>query len=348
MDKFAERSHRTKTIMNKKISNILKYILSAAVAGILLYFSFKAVSWEDFIEGLKNCRWEYVVLGMVASVVAAWLRGVRWRQLLLPIDPSTKKITTFNAVNIGYIANFVFPRIGEFVRCGVITRRSATTEDGTEKKASYDKVLGTVVLERGWDMLSMLILLVVLLCARWEKFGSFFVTEMWEPVSARISFSIWWLIAVLIAVMAAAGYVIWWGRERNPFCRKLWGILTGLMKGFSSCLKMDRKWIFFAQTAAIWGMYWAMATATMWAIPDLDGLNVIDALFLSLAGSLGWLIPVPGGFGAFHFVVSLALQAIYGIPFELGIIFATLSHESQAITMALAGGLSYSCESLKK
>lgn len=334
--------------MNKKISNILKYILSAAVAGILLYFSFKAVSWEDFIEGLKNCRWEYVVLGMVASVVAAWLRGVRWRQLLLPIDPSTKKITTFNAVNIGYIANFVFPRIGEFVRCGVITRRSATTEDGTEKKASYDKVLGTVVLERGWDMLSMLILLVVLLCARWEKFGSFFVTEMWEPVSARISFSIWWLIAVLIAVMAAAGYVICWGRERNPFCRRLWGILTGLMKGFSSCLKMDRKWLFFAQTAAIWGMYWAMATATMWAIPDLDGLNVIDALFLSLAGSLGWLIPVPGGFGAFHFVVSLALQAIYGIPFELGIIFATLSHESQAITMALAGGLSYSCESLKK
>ena len=262
--------------------------------------------------------------------------------------PFDKKITTFNAVNIGYIANFVFPRIGEFVRCGVITRRSATTEDGTEKKASYDKVLGTVVLERGWDMLSMLILLVVLLCARWEKFGSFFVTEMWEPVSARISFSIWWLIAVLIAVMAAAGYVIWWGRERNPYCRRLWGILTGLMKGFSSCLKMDRKWIFFAQTAAIWGMYWAMATATMWAIPDLDGLNVIDALFLSLAGSLGWLIPVPGGFGAFHFVVSLALQAIYGIPFELGIIFATLSHESQAITMALAGGLSYSCESLKK
>ena len=334
--------------MNKKIANTFKYIISATVAGLLLYFSFKAVSWVEFIEGIRNCRWEYVLLAMAASIVAAWLRGIRWRQLLLPIDPSTKKITTFNAVNIGYIANFVFPRIGEFVRCGVITRRSATSEDGKEKKASYDKVLGTVVLERGWDMLSMIILLVVLLCARWEKFGSFFITEMWEPVSERISFSIWWLITALVAIMAAGGIVIWRSRERNPLCRKLWGILSGLMKGFSSCLKMDRKWIFFAQTAAIWGMYWAMATATMWAIPDLDGLNVIDALFLSLAGSLGWLIPVPGGFGAFHFVVSLALQAIYGIPFELGIIFATLSHESQAITMALAGGLSYSYESLKK
>ena len=334
--------------MNKKISNTIKYILSAAVAGLLLYYSFKAVSWEDFIEGLKNCRWEYVMLGMAASILAAWLRGIRWRQLLLPIDPTTKKITTFNAVNIGYIANFVFPRIGEFVRCGVITRRSAPSENGNEKKASYDKVLGTVVLERGWDMLSMLILLVVLLCARWEKFGSFFIREMWEPVSERVSFNMWWLIAILFIAIGAAGTMIWTSRERSPFCRKVLGIFSGLMKGFSSCLKMDRKWIFFAQTAAIWGMYWAMAIATMRAIPDLDGLNVIDALFLSLAGSLGWLIPVPGGFGAFHFVVSLALQAIYGIPFELGIIFATLSHESQAITMALSGGLSYSYESLKK
>ena len=95
-------------------------------------------------------------------------------------------------------------------------------------------------------------------------------------------------------------------------------------------------------------MYWLMAASTMWAIPVLDGLNMIDALFLSLAGSLGWLIPVPGGFGAFHFVVSLALQAIYGIPFETGIIFATLSHESQAITMAVFGGASYAYESMKK
>ena len=131
-------------------------------------------------------------------------------------------------------------------------------------------------------------------------------------------------------------------------CRKIWGLITGLMQGFSSCLKMEGKWRFFVSTALIWSMYWLMAAATMRAIPVLDGLNMIDALFLSLAGSLGWLVPVPGGFGAFHFIVSLALQAIYGIPFETGIIFATLSHESQAITMALFGGISYGYESLKK
>ena len=328
--------------MNKKISKFLKYILSAGGAVLLLYFSFREVEWKDFLEGLRSCRWEFILLSMAAGIAAFWFRGLRWRQLLLPIDPSTRRITTFNAVNIGYIANFVFPRIGEFVRCGVVTRRSA------ENKASYDKVLGTVVLERGWDMLTMLLLLVVLLGARWEKFGGFFMEQMWEPVSARLDFSIWWIVALLAASGLGCFWFIWKFRASGGFCSKIWGLFEGLLQGFSSCLRMEGKWRFFVSTALIWGMYWLMAAATMWAIPVLDGLNMIDALFLSLAGSLGWLVPVPGGFGAFHFVVSLALQAIYGIPFETGIIFATLSHESQAITMALFGGLSYGYESLKK
>lgn len=377
--------------MNKKISKFLKYILSACIAVLLLYFSFREVEWKDFVEGLRACRWEYILLSMAAGIAAFWFRGLRWRQLLLPIDPSTKRITTFNAVSIGYIANFVFPRIGEFVRCGVVTRRSEPEDSGDmgtgpgsevgsggadrfadggwmtdggrladgheggrnrshmiRKRASYDKVLGTVVLERGWDMLTMLLLLVMLLGARWEKFGSFFMEQMWEPISAKLDFSIWWIVILLFAICACGLWLIWKFRASGGLCSKIWGLLEGLLQGFSSCLRMKGKWRFFASTALIWGMYWLMAAATMWAIPVLDDLNMIDALFLSLAGSLGWLIPVPGGFGAFHFVVSLALQAIYGIPFETGIIFATLSHESQAITMALFGGISYGYESLKK
>ena len=197
--------------MNKKITDALKYILSAAVAGILLYFSFREVKWEDFAEGLRSCRWEYIMLSMVAGIAAFWFRGVRWRQLILPIDPDTSRLTTFNAVNIGYIANFVFPRIGEFVRCGVVSRRS---KDG---KASYDKVLGTVVLERGWDMLTMLTLIVVLLAARWEKFGGFFVEEIWEPAAERLDINLWWIAAGLIIT---AGAVISLSRP-HPRIREL-------------------------------------------------------------------------------------------------------------------------------
>ena len=137
-------------------------------------------------------------------------------------------------------------------------------------------------------------------------------------------------------------------RQTNAIIKKIWNFLKGLKLGLSSCLKMDHKWRFFISTSLIWGMYWIMAAATMRALPALDQLTITDALFLSLAGSFGWLIPVPGGFGAFHFIVASALQAIYGIPFELGIIFATLSHESQAVTMALFGGISYISEAIRE
>lgn len=337
-------------VMKEIVKKTMKYVLSAAVAVVLMWFSFREVKWEDFVRGLRDCRWECVALSMAAGVMAFWFRAVRWRQLILPIDPTTTRTTTFNAVNIGYIANFVFPRIGEFVRCGVVTKNSASAEAQAHgaKKASYDKVLGTVVLERGWDMLTMLLLLVVLLAARWEKFGGFFIGEIWLPASQRLNFSIWWIVALLGVVIIAAIIAIWRFRSTNTLCSKAWGIFTGLWQGFASCLKMDRKWLFLVYTAAIWAMYWLMAAATMWAVPSLSGLTIIDALFLSLVGSLGWIVPVPGGFGAFHFIVSLALSTIYGIPFEMGIIFATLSHESQAVTMALFGGGSYIYETFRK
>ena len=163
--------------MDAKHKKILKYSVSLAVAAVLLYFSFKGVKWSDFISGLASCRWEFVAMSMIVSMIAFWLRGLRWRQILLPIDPSTSRLTAFNAVNIGYIANFVFPRIGEFVRCGVISARSAAEHSksghGDKEVATYDRVLGTVVLERGWDLLSMLVVAVLLLVFRWDRFGAF-------------------------------------------------------------------------------------------------------------------------------------------------------------------------------
>ncbi len=328
--------------MKEKVKKILWYTVSLALACILLFFSFRGVKWSDFLAGLRACRWEFILVSMAAGIAAFWFRGLRWRGLLLPIDADVRRLTTFNAVNIGYIANFVFPRIGEFVRCGIVSKNSR------DNSASYDKVLGTVVLERGWDMLSMLAVLVTLLLFRWEKFGAFFVDRMWTPVSDNLSFSLWWIVA---AVAAAAGACVWAVasfRDRNAVAAKIHGVFRGLLYGFGSCLKMKDKWKFFAYTLAIWGLYWLMSISTMCALPELDGLNAVDALFLMVAGSPGWLVPVPGGFGAFHFIVSLALSTIYGIPFESGIIFATLSHESQAVTMVLCGGVSYVYETFKK
>ena len=336
--------------MNKKVSQILKYAVSASLAFVLLYFSFRDVEWADFMEGLKSCRWEFILLSMAAGSFAFWLRAVRWRKLLLPIDGSITRMTAFNGINIGNISNFVFPRIGEFIRCGVITRRSepVSPDDPEHKKASYDKVLGTVVLERSWELLVMLLLLAVVVVGGFNRFGGFFVEQIWTPMAQSLDFSIWWIVAVLAVVGVAGCYALWRYRDTNPVFSKVWGIFRGILQGFASCLKMDRKWMFFAYTAFIWMTYWLMAASTVWAAPFLSDLDLIDALFLSLVGGLGFAVPVPGGIGAFHFIISLALSGIYGIPTELGIIYATLSHTSQAITQIFFGAGSYAYEALKK
>lgn len=333
--------------------NIIKYLLSAAVACFLLYFTFRGVKWDDFLTGLKSCRWGYIAVSMAAGIAAFWFRGLRWREILLPIDGSISRRTAFNAVNIGYIANFVFPRIGEFVRCGFITKNSLP-ETGNKndfpvrKMASYDKVLGTVVLERSWDMVTMCIFLLALLVFKWQEFGAFFVEKMWRPFEENMNFSLWWVIAGVAAACIAAVYVVYATRDRYSFSRAAANVFKGLLQGVFSCVRMKGKWKFFLYTLIIWLMYWLMSASTMNAMPGLDGLGAVDALFLMVAGSFGWLVPVPGGFGAFHFIVSLALSTIYGIPFEMGIIFATLSHESQAITMAVCGGVSYLDETFRR
>ena len=87
---------------------------------------------------------------------------------------------------------------------------------------------------------------------------------------------------------------------------------------------------------------------SLWALRDIEGfdqLNLTDALFLSIVGSMSSLVPVPGGFGAYHGLVGGALKSLWNIPMSTGMVYATLNHESQIITQALAGIVSYLHES---
>ena len=78
----------------------------------------------------------------------------------------------------------------------------------------------------------------------------------------------------------------------------------------------------------------------MLSFPSFFELGPADALFLMVIGSFGWIVPVQGGIGAYHLIVTLALTSVYSISQTSGMIFATISHESQAIVMLLLGAIS--------
>lgn len=312
--------------MKPKTRNILKYTLSLLLAAVLLHFAFRGVNWTDFLSVLKQCEWAFVLLSMLAGAASMLLRALRWRLLLLPMDGDMRRSKCVDGVNIGKLADFVFPHIGELVRCGYVTTR----------RLSYDKALGTVVLERGWDLCVLALLCVSVMALKREGLGEFVSGNMIVPAIGGMRFSLWWVLAAGLLVAAALAAAI-------PAVRNF---AKGVWRGVASCMKMRRKWLFMLYTIGIWAMYLTMCLTVIYALPGNFGLGVSDALFIMIVGSIAGIVPVPGGFGAFHYMVAFALDTVYGIPFETGIIFATLSHESQAVTMAICGLASYVAESL--
>ncbi|MDQ1332491.1 MAG: glycosyltransferase 2 family protein, partial [Bacteroidota bacterium] len=58
-------------------------------------------------------------------------------------------------------------------------------------------------------------------------------------------------------------------------------------------------------------------------------------------GGLAMSVPVPGGIGAFHYIVSRGLAVVHGVNLEDGLTYAILAHESQIILEIIIGSLSF-------
>ena len=324
--------------MNKKASNTIKYTLSGILAVVLVWFAFRGVDWKAFWAGLQQTRWFWVAVYFVAALLALVFRERRWTALMRPLDPSLRRLHVWDAINVGNLVNVVLPGAGEFVRCGYVS----------SKRMSYDKALGTIVCERLSDVVAISILLIIALAAKWSTFGPFFVENVWTPMAGRMGGSMVWLLVGVVALLAAFIWAIFHFRDRVRFFGKISEKLRGLGAGFASIAKMDRKWPFIFSTVGIWAMYVAMMWCTIRAIPMLDALTLTDALFLSAVGNLASVIPVPGGIGAYHYLVALSTQSLYGASWETGILLATLGHEAHAILIIVVGVISYAHLTLQK
>ena len=330
--------------MDKKTKNILGYVFWGIVAVVLVALCLRAVDWNQFGAALQQCKWAYVLLSMALGALVFYIRGCRWRMLLLPFDPSTGRVTCFNAYNICMAVNLVVPRAGEVARLGYTVRHSATDAEG-RRLLSFDKALGTLLTERVWDALVTLGMAAVLLAVKWESFGSY-LTDSLSGLESQ-GLLLWVLGGGLLAV---AGFLLlaWRLREKGGIWTRIWGFVRGIGQGLASFLHMKKLWLFLADTVLIWFIYWLMSACIVWALQDIEAfshLTLTDAFFLMIAGSISSVVPVPGGFGAYHGVVCGALLSIWGIPVGIGMVFATLNHESQVVTQALCGLASYLHES---
>lgn len=315
------------------IVKAIKYVALLALAGVLLYFSFKEVKWNDFLQSLKNCNWGWIIASMVVGVLGFLARALRWRLLMLPLNKDITNREAFDGVNIAYLTNFALPRAGEVARCGVIAKTG---------KITFEGALGTVVLERVVDLLCLLVWVLVVLLIRWQEFGLFMQKNLLNPILGKFNSALV-PVSIFAAVIILVSLALWYYRKsilKNKFFEKIFNIVKGLKDGLLTAFRMEKKGLFFLYTFMLWGTYWLTSMCTILAFPAVSDLNAVDALFLMVIGGLGWVVPVQGGLGAYHYIVSITLAGVYSIPQTTGVIFATISHEAQALTMIVCGVIS--------
>ena len=323
-------------IMEKSgLRKVIQYVIMLALAALLLYYSFKGVEWRSFVESLQKCRWGWIALSMLVGILGFLFRALRWRLIMLPFNKDISVRESYDGVTIAYATNFVFPRAGEVARCGVLAKGG---------KISFESALGTVVLERVWDMISLLFFIVLVVLLRLDEFGGFLSKNILSPLVERFSGpSILYLLLPILALVLLS-ILLWrvFGARmlRSKLGTRVAKVAKGLWQGMLSAFRMKRKWLFFAYTLGLWFSYWLTSYVTILAFPSVGELTAVDALFLMIVGGLGWVVPVQGGLGAYHFIVSLALYAVYAIPQSEGVVFATISHEAQAVIMILCGLIS--------
>ena len=337
--------------MKAESKKILKIALSFALAGVFVFFAFRGIDWASFARDIRQTRWIWVLAFCVVSVGALIFRMLRWQALLRPLhggadaaesgsgssaadgaDGAGGKVSAlrvWDANNVGNIVNVVIPGSGEFVRCGYMTAG----------RASYDKVLGTVVTERICDVLAIVLLMAIAILCGSEQMKQFFRTNIAGAAAGQLS--LLWVLAGVLLLLAAGVWALWHFRERNAFCGKIADKLKGFAGGMTSFVRMRKKWLFIIYTIGIWTMYVLMSYSIIKAMPELSHLGAADALFLCAIGNFASVIPVPGGIGAYHYLVALSLSGIYGVSWETGLLNATLNHELHAILILLLGAVSY-------
>lgn len=274
---------------------------------------------------------------MILSVFSHFLRAWRWKLLLSGSGYSASLSNSYFAVMIGYLANSLFPRLGEVTRCGVLNRSD---------HVPVSHSLGTVVTERVIDLFILLLITAVTFFLQFNLLESYF-NEGLTSLKTQLLEN-WWILLILLVLGVLGLYLLFYSAigKKIQFIGKIKNFIRGLWAGMISLKNVKNQFGFWVSTLGIWFLYFLMLYVITFGSPLTENLGILAGLSILVMGSFGMATPIPNGVGAFHTLVAGVL-VLYGINQQDGIIFATIMHTSQFITVLVIGSLSLILVNLK-
>lgn len=241
-------------------------------------------------------------------------------------------MNSFMGVMIGYFANMAIPRMGEFTRCGVVSKY---------ENVPFSKLLGTVVTERVFDMIMLLLLTLIVVVSQFKQVGIFLDSN--EEIKQKLYtmvHSSWTYVALGVLIVGIMGF--FWFVRKSVFFTRLHRFLSGMKEGLLTVKNVERKWLFIGHTVFIWLMYFLMLYVCFFCFQFTSHLGPMVGLTVFVLSSYGMVAPVQGGVGAWHFMVVAALMIYLPHTEEIASLsktFALLTHGTMTLLYIVVGVL---------
>jgi len=309
----------------KSKKNVLQFILSLIIVIACLYYLFEELSWSDFSRTLKETDLRYVMLAFIFMTISFIIRITRWKYLLISIkDISFRRL--LSPMFIGFMANILPARAGEFLRAWILQKR--------EKSVPFTAAFGSVVLERVFDMMTILLFMTFFLL-----FGD--LTSNHNGGSDKIMGLVHKLgNASILLLIILSGFVwcvykypdkiaIMGKRILNPLSQKFADIFESLIqsfsKGFSVLDSFKRLMIVFVLSFFVWVFSFISLYVLLYAFPGSVPQNPFSAsglLLIAITGST--FVPSPGYIGPYQVACQWVLSEHYGFSKAVGVGYGLL------------------------
>jgi uncharacterized protein (TIRG00374 family) len=312
----------------------VRYGIVFGLTAVFLFFFFRGVDWGEVVRHLGRVHVFFFILSLCLVPLHLVTRSLRWRCLMVHEKPSVKMANMVSANAVGFGVNAVFPgRIGELARPLYLAQK---------EKTSKGYALGTIVVERIFDMFTMCFLLGVFLLAR-----PLYAARFQVSAEAQASLRFWGFVGVgLASALLVFSLALYFFKEPTlkvigfflrPLPDRLSGKALALFDDFIAGLKFfqDLKTLvlYTLYSFVVWlGIilfYWVFFISFRITVPYF---LLFPYVFLTMVGAS---IPTPGMVGGFHYFSKMGLTQLYAVDPNLALGATIVVHAVQILMTAL-------------
>lgn len=305
--------------MQKKLGLILQYGIFLGGGIFLIWWQFSKMTPEELLKfkfALTNANYTIVFPIIILALASHVSRSVRWKILIEPMGYKPSLFTTFAVTMVGYLANSFVPRLGEILKCTML---------GKYERIPVQKLIGTIVIERIFDLVCYLFFILFTIIIQFSLVGNFVKSSISKMIKPESGIALWGWILVLFLIVAFIILLVRFILKKyssNKLVKRLNNFFAGLKEGITSIKKLKKRGWFIFHTLFIWSMYLLEIYIGFSAIKEVSHLGLNAACSVLTLATFAMIL-TPGGIGTFPTAIFLVL-GLYNIEQSTGEAFGWL------------------------